>query len=174
MQAKERAQALSSLPLLYLTVLTAYFSEAKREAKDSKRISLMLPSLATFLHHSVRQIVSTMRQGDGAAGIVLIIKNYTGDVFHFHLAAEKARTLYGLRVETVTVDDDVSVGRKKGGKVGRRGLAGTVLVQKVVSARSSIDNKNLSEIVEMGRRVAKNLVTVRVYRSLLNGSNFLN
>jgi triose/dihydroxyacetone kinase / FAD-AMP lyase (cyclizing) len=134
----------------------------------------MLPSLVTFWHHSVRQIVSTMRQGDGAAGIVLITNNYTGDVFHFHLAAEKARALYGLRVETVTVDDDVSVGRKKGGKVGRRGLAGTVLVQKVVSAMSSIDNKNLSEIGEMGRRVAKNLVTVRVFRSLLNGSNFLN
>lgn len=56
-----------------------------------------------------------------------------GDVLNFGMAVEKAK-VSGLRVEMVVVADDVGVGRKQGGKVGRRGIAGTVLVHKIAGA----------------------------------------
>lgn len=49
--------------------------------------------------------------------------NYTGDVLNFGMAVEKARAR-GVDVGMVVVGDDVGVGREKGGKVGRRGIAG--------------------------------------------------
>lgn len=82
-----------------------------------------------FASPSVAQIVNgvTHLQGKakgGGKGVLLIVKNYTGDVLHFNLAASKLRTA-GIMVEVVVVGDDVSVGRAKSGRVGRRGLAGT-------------------------------------------------
>ena len=59
--------------------------------------------------------------------------NYTGDVLNFGMAVEKARS-QGVEVDMVVVGDDAGVGRAKGGKVGRRGIAGTVLVLKVAGA----------------------------------------
>ncbi|KAG4425537.1 hypothetical protein IFR04_001234 [Cadophora malorum] len=113
-----------------------------------------------FASPNVSQIVNTISRVGGEAGTILIIKNYTGDVFHFHLAAEKARANYGLKVEIIVVGDDVSVGRQKSGKVGRRGLAGTVLVHKILGAISKNPNATLENIASMGRLVASNLVTV--------------
>mgnify|MGYP003635813478 CR=1 FL=1 len=113
-----------------------------------------------FASPNVSQIVNTISRVGGEAGTILIIKNYTGDVFHFHLAAEKARANYGLKVEIIVVGDDVSVGRQKSGKVGRRGLAGTVLVHKILGAISKNPNATLENVASMGRLVASNLVTV--------------
>lgn len=56
-----------------------------------------------------------------------------GDVLNFGMAVEKARAS-GMEVEMVVVGDDAGVGRARGGKVGRRGIAGTVLVQKIAGA----------------------------------------
>lgn len=64
---------------------------------------------------------------------MVIVMNYTGDVLNFGMAVEKARA-QGVKVDMVVVGDDAGVGRAKGGKVGRRGIAGTVLVQKVAGA----------------------------------------
>jgi len=64
---------------------------------------------------------------------LVIVKNYTGDRLNFALAVERARA-QGRKIETVTVGDDVAVGRERGSLVGRRGLAGTVLVHKVAGA----------------------------------------
>jgi len=113
-----------------------------------------------FASPNVSQIVNTISRVGGAAGTILIIKNYTGDIFHFHLAAEKARANYGLKVEIIVVGDDVSVGRERSGKVGRRGLAGTVLVHKILGAMSKKPGVTLEEVTKMGRLVASNLVTV--------------
>ena len=66
-----------------------------------------------------------------SAGVLLIIKNYTGDRLAFAAAAERARAL-GARVETVYVCDDAAL--EGGACIGRRGLAGTVLVYKVAGA----------------------------------------
>lgn len=54
-------------------------------------------------------------------------------MLNFGLAVEKAKAS-GLKIEMVVVGDDVGVGRKQGGKVGRRGIAGTVLVHKIAGA----------------------------------------
>ncbi|KAL5322380.1 hypothetical protein ACEPPN_010353 [Leptodophora sp. 'Broadleaf-Isolate-01'] len=113
-----------------------------------------------FASPNVSQILNTISRVGGEAGAILIIKNYTGDVFHFHLAAEKARAKYGLKVEIIVVGDDVSVGRQKSGKVGRRGLAGTVLVHKILGAMSKSPDASLEKLATMGRLVASSLVTV--------------
>jgi len=70
---------------------------------------------------------------EGSKGVLVVVMNYTGDVLNFGMAVEKAKAS-GLQVEMVVVGDDVGVGRKKGGKVGRRGIAGTVLVHKIAGA----------------------------------------
>ena len=115
-----------------------------------------------FASPSVSQIVNTVARAGGQAGTILIIKNYTGDIFHFYLAAEKARAKYGLKVGIIVVADDVSVGRAKSGKVGRRGLAGTVFVHKILGAMSRVPGKSFDSIVEMGKLVTDSLVTVGV------------
>lgn len=114
-----------------------------------------------FASPSVSQIFDTIGAVGGSAGTILIIKNYTGDVFHFHLAAEKARARWGHRVEVLVVGDDVAVGRQRSGKVGRRGLAGTVLVHKVLGALAS-QGKSIDEILSVGRQVVDSLVTCGV------------
>lgn len=117
---------------------------------------------SVFASPNVSQIVGTIVLVGGKAGTILIIKNYTGDVFHFNIAAEKARAITGSRVEVIVVGDDVSVGRTKSGKVGRRGLAGTVLVHKVLGTMSRSHAKSFDDALKMGRLVAENLATVGV------------
>ncbi|TQN65966.1 Dihydroxyacetone kinase 1 [Colletotrichum shisoi] len=112
-----------------------------------------------FASPSVAQILSGISRVASPAGVLLIIKNYTGDVFHFHLAAEKAKASLGVPVEVLVVGDDVSVGRRKSGKVGRRGLAGTVLVHKVLGAYKET-GASLADVARLGRTVTENLVTV--------------
>lgn len=70
---------------------------------------------------------------DKSKGVLVVVMNYTGDVLNFGMAVEKARSR-GVEVDMVVVGDDVGVGRARGGKVGRRGIAGTCLVQKIAGA----------------------------------------
>ena len=70
---------------------------------------------------------------DKKKGVLVVVMNYTGDVLNFGMAVEKAKAS-GIDVEMVVVGDDAGVGRAQGGKVGRRGIAGTVLVQKAAGA----------------------------------------
>lgn len=70
---------------------------------------------------------------DRQRGVLVVVMNYTGDVLNFGMAVEKARA-QGVAVDMVVVGDDAGVGRAKGGKVGRRGIAGTCLVQKIAGA----------------------------------------
>ncbi|KAL2829570.1 Dak1 domain-containing protein [Aspergillus pseudoustus] len=115
-----------------------------------------------FASPSVQQIVNTIVRVGGAAGTLLVIMNYTGDVLHFHHAAEKAR-LAGFETAVLVVGDDVSVGRKRSGRVGRRGLAGTILVQKILGAIAQEKKKQgvaLSELHRVGQEVVDSLATV--------------
>ena len=70
---------------------------------------------------------------DNEQGVFIIPMNYTGDVLNFGMAAEKARAA-GIKTEFFAINDDAGVGKKKGGKVGRRGIGGGILVLKIVSA----------------------------------------
>jgi dihydroxyacetone kinase-like protein len=77
-------------------------------------------------------ILEATRMVSGGAGVLHIVKNYTGDVLNFETAADLARA-EGIAVETVLVDDDVAV-RDSTHTAGRRGVAGTVLVEKIAGA----------------------------------------
>lgn len=96
--------------------------------------------------------------GDGEGGVLVVVMNYTGDVLNFGLAVEKAKAA-GVNVEMVVVGDDVGVGRTKAGKVGRRGIAGTVLVQKIAGALAA-QGRSLKEVTRVAKLVSENLVSV--------------
>ncbi|KAI0021907.1 Dak1 domain-containing protein [Xylariomycetidae sp. FL0641] len=95
---------------------------------------------------------------DASKGVLVTVMNYTGDVLNFGMAVEKAKAV-GLNVEMLVVADDVGVGRAKGGKVGRRGIAGTVLVHKISGALAA-QGASLDQVYKVARLTADNLVSV--------------
>jgi dihydroxyacetone kinase-like protein len=78
------------------------------------------------------QILAATQAVDGGAGVVHVVKNYTGDVMNFQMAAELAGD-EGVEVHTVLVDDDVAV-EDSTWTAGRRGTGATVIVEKVTGA----------------------------------------
>jgi dihydroxyacetone kinase-like protein len=78
------------------------------------------------------QILAATKAVDGGAGVLHIVKNYTGDVLNFQMAAELADD-DGVRVESVVVNDDVAV-ENSTWTAGRRGTGATVFVEKIVGA----------------------------------------
>jgi len=78
------------------------------------------------------QVQAAVAKTDGGAGALLIVKNYTGDVLNFETAAELAE-VDGVEVRTVVIDDDVAVTDSLY-TAGRRGVAGTLLLEKIVGA----------------------------------------
>lgn len=87
-----------------------------------------------FASPSAEQIrEGVMNCVDNEKGVFILPMNYTGDVLNFGMATEKARAA-GIQAEFFAVNDDAGVGKKKGGKVGRRGIAGCILILKMVSA----------------------------------------
>ncbi|QPC73921.1 hypothetical protein HYE68_004673 [Fusarium pseudograminearum] len=95
---------------------------------------------------------------DTSKGVLVTVMNYTGDVLNFGMAVEKGKAA-GLDVEMVVVGDDVGVGRAKAGKVGRRGIAGTVLVHKISGALAAL-GKPLEQVAKYAQLTADNLVSV--------------
>ncbi|KAH7068318.1 dihydroxyacetone kinase [Paraphoma chrysanthemicola] len=91
-------------------------------------------------------------------GVLVVVMNYTGDVLNFGMAVEKARA-QGVEVDMVVVGDDAGVGRAKGGKVGRRGIAGTVLVHKIAGALAA-KGASLKEVTRIAQLVADNTVSI--------------
>ena len=91
-------------------------------------------------------------------GVLVVVMNYTGDVLNFGIAVEKARAA-GVNVEMVVVGDDVGVGRAQGGKVGRRGIAGTVLVQKIAGALAA-QGAHLTDVRAVATLVRDNVVSI--------------
>lgn len=80
------------------------------------------------------QILAAIKEVDSGVGVFLIIKNYTGDVLNFEMGAELAEA-EGIQVEKVIVNDDVAV-EDSSFTIGRRGIAGTVFVHKIVGAKA--------------------------------------
>ncbi|KAK7700788.1 dihydroxyacetone kinase Dak1 [Diaporthe eres] len=91
-------------------------------------------------------------------GVLVTVMNYTGDVLNFGMGVEKAHAA-GVDAEMVVVGDDVGVGRAKAGKVGRRGIAGTVLVHKISGALAA-QGYSLKDVAKVARLTASNLVSV--------------
>ncbi|KAF2658917.1 dihydroxyacetone kinase [Lophiostoma macrostomum CBS 122681] len=88
-----------------------------------------------FASPSTKQIMAGIKNVPSNEGIILCITNYTGDMLHFGLAREKGQAL-GYKVDVVCMAEDASLGRQKSEKVGRRGLAGNLLVIKLIGAAS--------------------------------------
>lgn len=112
-----------------------------------------------FTSPSTDAVLDAIRAVAGAAGALLIVKNYTGDRFNFGLAAEIARA-EGIPTEMVIVADDVAL-TASGDHAGRRGLAGTVLVHKIAGAAAA-SGRPLAEVAQIARDVAASLGTMGV------------
>jgi dihydroxyacetone kinase-like protein len=99
------------------------------------------------------QMLAATKAVDGGAGVLHIVKNYTGDVMNFEMAAELARA-EGIAVEAVVIDDDVSV-RDSLYTAGRRGVGTTVLAEKLCGAAAE-EGRPLGEVAALCRRVNEN------------------
>ncbi|KAL1297709.1 hypothetical protein AAFC00_006257 [Neodothiora populina] len=98
------------------------------------------------------------RRVDSTKGVLVVVMNYTGDVLNFGMAVEKAKAS-GKNVAMVVVGDDAGVERSRGGKVGRRGIAGTVLVQKIAGALAAT-GAELKDVHSVASLVANNVVSI--------------
>ncbi|GAA5810487.1 hypothetical protein MFLAVUS_003908 [Mucor flavus] len=100
-----------------------------------------------FASPSSSQILSAIKKAQSPHGTLVIIMNYTGDCLNFGLAVERAKAC-GIKVDLIAVSDDIAVGRSKGGKVGRRGLAATALAIKLAGALAS-NGASLDQVKKM-------------------------
>jgi phosphoenolpyruvate---glycerone phosphotransferase subunit DhaK len=96
------------------------------------------------------QMVAAIEAVDTGAGCLLIVKNYEGDVMNFEMAGELAAAS-GRKVETVVTNDDVAVPNSTW-STGRRGVAGTLVVEKIVGAAAE-RSMALKELRDLGREV---------------------
>ncbi len=93
------------------------------------------------------QMIAAAEAVDGGAGVLFIVKNYEGDVMNFDMAAEMA----GREVARVITDDDVAV-ETSTYSTGRRGVAGTLIVEKIVGAAAE-KGAGLAALKVLGDRV---------------------
>jgi dihydroxyacetone kinase-like protein len=96
------------------------------------------------------QMLAATKAVDGGAGVVHIVKNYTGDVMNFKLAAEDAAD-EGINVESVLIDDDVAV-QDSLYTAGRRGVGATVLAEKIAGA-SAERGDDVATVADLARKV---------------------
>ncbi len=99
------------------------------------------------------QMEAATKAVNGGAGVIHIVKNYTGDVMNFDMAAELCRS-EGIDVESVLVDDDVAV-QDSLYTAGRRGVGTTVLLEKIAGAAAE-EGRPLKEVADICREVNAN------------------
>jgi phosphoenolpyruvate---glycerone phosphotransferase subunit DhaK len=97
------------------------------------------------------QMMEATKQVDGGAGVLHIVKNYTGDVMNFEMAAELAAADSGIEVMSVVTDDDVAV-QDSLYTAGRRGVGVTVLLEKIVGAAAE-EGRPLQEVCDLAKTV---------------------
>jgi triose/dihydroxyacetone kinase / FAD-AMP lyase (cyclizing) len=112
-----------------------------------------------FTSPSSDTVFAAIKAVGGKPGVLLVVKNYTGDRLNFGLAAEMARA-EGIPVEMVIVDDDVAL-RGTAQATGARGLAGTVFIHKLLGAAAA-EGTNLAELVSIGKAAVASLGTMGV------------
>src|SRR3979490_2753544 len=96
------------------------------------------------------QMLAATKAVDGGAGVVHIVKNYTGDILNFKLAAEDAAD-EGIKVTTIVIDDDVAV-QDSLYTAGRRGVGATVLAEKIAGAAAEA-GADLAKVTDTVKRV---------------------
>ncbi len=105
---------------------------------------------AVFTSPTPDQMLEATKAINGGAGVLHIVKNYTGDIMNFEMAAELARA-EGIEVEAVVIDDDVAV-QDSLYTAGRRGVGSTVLAEKLCGAAAE-EGCSLQEVADICRQV---------------------
>src|SRR5712672_4184387 len=105
---------------------------------------------AVFTSPVPDQMLEATRAVNGGAGVLHIVKNYTGDVLNFEMAAELAQA-DGIEVASVVTNDDVAV-QDSLYTAGRRGVGVTVIAEKICGAAAE-ERRSLEEVAELCRRV---------------------
>lgn len=112
---------------------------------------------AVFTSPTPDQILEAIKAADEGAGVFVVIKNYSGDIMNFEIAQELAE-MEGIDVASVVVDDDIAVENSLYTQ-GRRGVAGTILVHKILgdAARSG---KSLAEMKNLADKLVLEIKTI--------------
>jgi len=109
-----------------------------------------------FASPSVMQVFNAIKHNHSEQGVLLVIKNYSGDVMNFESAAAMAED-YDIRVDSVCVNDDISIEKKED----RRGVAGTIFVHKIAGALAE-RGASLRQVKEIAQRVIDNVRSMGV------------
>lgn len=113
---------------------------------------------AVFTSPTPDQIYEGIKAIATDAGVLMIIKNYTGDVMNFEMAAEMAESMDGIKVKQVVTNDDVAV-QDSLYTIGRRGVAGTIFVHKIAGAKAET-GASLDEVQAVAQKVIDNVRTM--------------
>lgn len=114
---------------------------------------------AMFTSPTPDQILEAIKQSNNGLGVLLIVKNYTGDLLNFEIAKELAADL-NISVEYILVNDDIAV-IDSTWTLGRRGVAGTILVHKILGGLAK-NGLSLQQLKEVGTKLVKNIKTIGV------------
>ncbi|WP_238906724.1 dihydroxyacetone kinase subunit DhaK [Clostridium sp. YIM B02506] len=109
---------------------------------------------AVFTSPTPDQVYEAIKAVDSGNGVLLVIKNYTGDVMNFEMAKDMAE-MEGIQVSTVVVNDDVAV-ENSTYTAGRRGIAGTVFIHKLAGAKAET-GASLDEVTRVAEKVIDNV-----------------
>ncbi|KXT77510.1 Phosphoenolpyruvate-dihydroxyacetone phosphotransferase, dihydroxyacetone binding subunit DhaK [Streptococcus sp. DD11] len=112
---------------------------------------------AVFTSPTPDQILQAIKEADEGAGVFMVIKNYSGDIMNFEMAQELAE-MEGIEAAGVVVDDDIAVEDSLYTQ-GRRGVAGTILVHKILG-HAARAGKSLAEIKALADDLVSNIHTV--------------
>ncbi|HEM3455576.1 dihydroxyacetone kinase subunit DhaK [Streptococcus suis] len=112
---------------------------------------------AVFTSPTPDQILEAIKAADEGAGVFMVIKNYSGDIMNFEMAQELAE-MEGIEVASVVVDDDIAVENSLYTQ-GRRGVAGTIFVHKILG-HAAATGKSLAEIKELADRLVPQIKTI--------------
>jgi len=114
---------------------------------------------SVFTSPTPDQVFEAIKAVDAGQGVLLVIKNYTGDIMNFEMAAELAEA-EGIKVANVVTNDDVAV-EDSLYTTGRRGVAGTVFVHKIAGAKAEA-GASLDEVKATAEKVIANVRTMGV------------
>lgn len=112
---------------------------------------------AVFTSPTPDQILESIKEADQGAGVFMVVKNYSGDIMNFEMAQELAE-MEGIEVASVVVDDDIAVENSLYTQ-GRRGVAGTIFVHKILG-HAAREGKSLAEIKDLADKIVPNIHTI--------------
>ena len=112
---------------------------------------------AVFTSPTPDQILEAIKEADQGAGVFMVVKNYSGDIMNFEMAQELAE-MEGIEVASVVVDDDIAVENSLYTQ-GRRGVAGTIFVHKILG-HAAREGKSLTDIKVLADKIVPNIHTI--------------